>query len=473
MVFNSLTFLLFFSLVLLVHHLPLRWSIKKLNLLLASYVFYAAWNPPFVLLLVIAAIVDFFLARLIYKTQGLLHRRLMLAVGLCLNLGLLSYFKYGQFLLDNFVTIARSVGVNYHSPAWKIVLPLGISFYTFETISYLVDVYRGRLKPWGSFVDYALFLTFFPHLVAGPIVRAGDFLPQCASPRHATRRQLGWGLSLIVIGLFEKIILADAYLAPIVDVVFHHTATASSGDAWLSALAFSGQIFCDFAGYSTCGIGAALCLGFVLKDNFRFPYAAVGFADFWQRWHISLSTWLRDYLYIPLGGNRHGRWKTFRNLMLTMLLGGLWHGASWRFVAWGGLHGSLLVGERLLKQRVPGYDLALRRRGMQVVVALVTFVIVSMSWVFFRAADFPAAFHLLKLMCVPSRHRSLLKSGDLTVVLTLAAMFLIVHQVLRDTTLRRALDRTPWWLRSCGLAVAIIAIALAPGDNRAFYYFQF
>jgi alginate O-acetyltransferase complex protein AlgI len=333
MVFNSLTFLLFFSLVLLVHHLPLRWSIKKLNLLLASYVFYAAWNPPFVLLLVIAAIVDFFLARLIYKTQGLLHRRLMLAAGLCLNLGLLSYFKYGQFLLENFVTVARSVGVNYHSPAWKIVLPLGISFYTFETISYLVDVYRGRLKPWGSFVDYALFLTFFPHLVAGPIVRAGDFLPQCVSPRHATRRQLGWGLSLIVIGLFEKIILADAYLAPIVDVVFHHAATASSGDAWLGALAFSGQIFCDFAGYSTCGIGAALCLGFVLKDNFRFPYAAVGFADFWQRWHISLSTWLRDYLYIPLGGNRHGRWKTFRNLMLTMLLGGLWHGASWRFVA--------------------------------------------------------------------------------------------------------------------------------------------
>jgi alginate O-acetyltransferase complex protein AlgI len=473
MVFNSLTFLVFFAVVLLFHSLPLRWSIKKFNLLVASYVFYAAWNPPFVVLLILAAIGDFFLARWIARTHGLLRRRLMLTLSLCLNLGLLSYFKYGQFLLDNFIVLTDSLGFHYHAPKWNIALPLGISFYTFETISYLVDVYRGRLKPWESFVDYALFLTFFPHLVAGPIVRAGDFLPQCARPRTASARQLGWGLSLLVIGLFEKIILADACLAPVVDSVFGHAATASSGDAWIGAMAFSGQIFCDFAGYSTCGIGTALCLGFILKDNFRFPYAAVGFADFWQRWHISLSTWLRDYLYIPLGGNRQGRWNTARNLMITMLLGGLWHGASWRFVAWGGLHGSLLVAERVLKQRVPGYGLALRHRWVQVAVAVFTFLAVSVSWVLFRAANFPMAFHMVRLMCFPSRRLSVVKGGDVTLVLVLTSMLLIVHQVFRDNTLRRALDRTPWWLRSLGIAAALIAIVLAPGDNRAFYYFQF
>jgi D-alanyl-lipoteichoic acid acyltransferase DltB (MBOAT superfamily) len=323
MVFNSYIFLIFFAVVWGLHQLPFPWAVKKFNLLVASYVFYAAWSPPFVLLLILSAVVDFFLARWMGRIDAPSGRRLLLGASLAVNLGLLGYFKYGSFLLENFVRAAALLGIHYQPPAGDIILPLGISFYTFETISYLMDVYRRRIKPWGSFLDYALFLTFFPHLVAGPIVRAADFLPQCVTPRRATDRQIGWGLCLLVLGLFEKVVLADGLLAPVVDKVYNATAAAHFGDAWAGTLAFSGQIFFDFAGYTTCAIGVALCFGFVLNDNFHFPYAAVGFSDFWRRWHMSLSGWLRDYLHIPLGGNRKGLARTNVNLMLTMLLGGL------------------------------------------------------------------------------------------------------------------------------------------------------
>ena len=473
MVFNSLTFLSFFGIVLAVHHLPLRWSVRKFNLLAASYLFYAAWNPPFVLLLILAAVVDFQLAKAIGRSTRIgRRRRLLLTVSLVLNLGLLAYFKYGQFLLDNFVRMLGWAGVHYQPLARGIILPLGISFYTFETISYLVDVYRRRITPWHSFLDYALFLTFFPHLVAGPIVRAEDFLPQCAEPRRASRGQMGWGLALLVIGLFEKVILADGVLAPIADTVFNGARQASSTDAWLGALAFSGQIFCDFAGYSTCGIGVALSLGFVLKRNFHFPYAAVGFSDFWQRWHISLSTWLRDYLYIPLGGNRRGRLLTCRNLMLTMLLGGLWHGAAWHFVAWGGLHGLLLAVEQFLKARLR--HLAWwAHRSVQFSLALLTFLIVSLSWVFFRAKNIGSALYLMEKMIGWPGRRVLATRYDLVMVLSITAALLAIHWILRKEVLRRVVERIPWWLRGLGLAAAIVCLVLAPGDDRAFIYFQF
>ena len=244
----------------------------------------------------------------------------------------------------------HALGVDFHPATPNIILPIGISFYTFETICYTIDVYLGRCKPFASFLDYALFVTFFPHLVAGPIVRAHEIVPQFerAAPRDAHTRSAS-GLFLMRLGLFEKIVLAD--IAPGAGrrtTCSARTQPLGALDAWVGILAFSGQIFCDFAGYSTCAIGAALCFGFSLPDNFRFPYAAIGFSDFWRRWHISLSRWLRDYLYIPLGGNRNGEVRTHVNLMLTMLIGGLWHGASWTFVIWGGLHGFYLVVERLL-----------------------------------------------------------------------------------------------------------------------------
>jgi D-alanyl-lipoteichoic acid acyltransferase DltB (MBOAT superfamily) len=471
MVFNSLTFIVFFVGVLILHNLPLPWTVKKVNLLLASCLFYAAWNPPFVLLLLLSAVVDFHLARWLGSTQEQGRRRAILAASLALNLGLLSYFKYGGFLLDNFKAAVALLGVDYRPPRPDIILPLGISFYTFETISYLIDVYRRRITPWHSFVDYALFLTFFPHLVAGPIVRAHDFLPQCVRQRAVTSQQFLWGCCLVLIGLFEKVILADAIMAPTADKVFDAIPRAGHVDAWIGTLAFSGQIFMDFAGYSLCGIGVALCFGFVLNDNFHSPYAAIGFSDFWQRWHMSLSSWLRDYLYIPLGGNRGGARRTQINLMLTMLLGGLWHGAAWRFIVWGGLHGLYLVGERVLR-RLWGKPVS-ETGAAAVSLAFVTFVIVSVTWVFFRATDFAAAARLLQLLVTPTREHFLVNRLDvISVVLVIAAM-LWGHWTLRTSSLEHAAARTPWWLRGLALAAVLACLVLAPGEDRAFIYFQF
>lgn len=481
MVFNSLTFLVFFAGVCILHYLPFSWTVKKFNLLLASYLFYAAWNPPFVLLLIISAVVDFFLARWIHRIEWQTGRRLLLITSLSLNLGLLGYFKYGTFLLENFIDLLALIGIHYQAATPNIILPLGISFYTFETISYLVDVYTKRIKPWNSFLDYALFLTFFPHLVAGPIVRANDFLPQCQTPKQASSNQFNWGLCLLLFGLFEKVILADAIMAPVADRVYQSVYSRgvletwrdpSFLDAWIGTLAFAGQIFFDFAGYSTCGIGVALCLGFVLNDNFRFPYAAIGFSDFWQRWHISLSSWLRDYLYIPLGGNRKGPVRTYANLLVTMLLGGLWHGASWRFIAWGGLHGLYLMGERALKALWG--DRAFAKSGIvRVGLAMGTFVLVCITWVFFRAPDFATAFALLSTMFTPARGLTLLVRSDMVLVLGITLALLTSHWLLRDSSLEETFERLPVNLRAVAVAGLLVALVLAPGDDRAFIYFQF
>ncbi|MGW8283253.1 MAG: MBOAT family O-acyltransferase, partial [Gemmatimonadota bacterium] len=301
MLFNSLTFVLFFNLVLALHNAPLPWKTKKVNLLIASYLFYAAWNPPFVLLLWLSTMVDWWVARRIYDTDVQRKRRALLGVSLAVNLGMLGYFKYGGFLLENWAALMSAIGVTWTAPGWDIVLPVGISFYTFQTLAYSLDVYLRRARPADSLLDFALFVTFFPQLVAGPIVRPTQLIPQFQSPVRANRSQLLWGLGLMTLGLFEKVVIADGALAPAADAVFGADKAVPFSDAWLGTLAFAGQIFSDFAGYSTVAIGAALCLGFSLPDNFRFPYAAIGFSDFWRRWHISLSTWLRDYLYIPLG----------------------------------------------------------------------------------------------------------------------------------------------------------------------------
>src|SRR6476620_19823 len=393
MIFNSLTFLVFFTAVLALHYLPLfSWHQKKINLLVASYLFDAAWNPPFVILLWISSVVDWWAAQWMVRAKRESTRKAWMLTSVIVNLGMLGYFKYGGFLLQNFVELAASVGVIYHPPGWDIVLPVGISFYTFATLSYTLDVYLRRSKPAGHFLDYALFVTFFPHLVAGPIMRPTELVPQFAQPRRATPDMLRFGLALMTLGLFQKVVLADGFLAPVAEQVYDGDKLAGALDAWIATLAFSGQIFCDFAGYSTTAIGVALCLGFAMPDNFRFPYAAIGFSDFWRRWHITLSAWLRDYLYIPLGGNRHGQARTYMALMATMLLGGLWHGASWTFVVWGGLHGTYLAGERLLRSRFAGY-----RPGRWALfgLALLTYALVNITWVFFRAHGFVQAWSML------------------------------------------------------------------------------
>ena len=239
----------------------------------------------------------------------------------------------------------------------NIVLPVGISFYTFVTLSYTFDVYRRKIEPEKSFLNYALLVTFFPHLLAGPILRAKEFLPQCIQPKIATAKQLGWGLTLMVLGLFEKSVLADGFLAPVSDAVFAMKGDVGYLQGWIGTFAFTLQVFFDFSGYSLCAIGAAMCFGFAFPDNFRFPFAAIGFSDFWRRWHMTLSRWLRDYLYISLGGNRKGRIRTYFNLFITMFLGGLWHGAGWNFIIWGGLQGSYLILERIAVGLFSGFSI--------------------------------------------------------------------------------------------------------------------
>lgn len=474
MLFNSFTFVVFLAIVLFLHYLPISWRWRKANLLLASYIFYAAWNPPFVALLWFSTIVDWFAAKEMERSDSAIVRRLMLGVSLGTNLGLLAFFKYGNFALDNFVQIMTACGISYSPAAMDIILPVGISFYTFQTLSYTLDVYRGRASTWNSFRDFALYVTFFPQLVAGPIVRAVDFLPQCSEPRKANSAQMGWGLSLLLLGLFQKVVVADGLLAPIADSVYSIAVTPTFTSAWIGTLAFTGQIFFDFSGYSTCAIGVAMCLGFSLPDNFRFPYAAVGFSDFWQRWHVSLSSWLRDYVYIPLGGNRGGAVRTCGNLLFTMLIGGLWHGASWVFVVWGGLHGLYLVIEKFVRSWAEARQLR-TSRWMQPFLGLLTFTLICFTWIFFRATTFQQAFSIARAMLGMSAGNAVsvvshIAAVEVSIVLGLLVTF---QWMLRNSTLEDAAKASPWWLHSGVLTLLFVSLVMMPGEDRAFIYFQF
>ncbi len=478
MLFNSLTFVAFFALLLIVYYSLRNWRLQKGLLLVASYAFYAAWNPPFVILLWISTLIDWFAAKRMYTEERRGRRIALLCVSLAANLGLLGFFKYGGFVLENFQNVVGFYGMTFEAAKPDIILPVGISFYTFQTMSYTLDVFLRRSKPSRSFLDFALYVTFFPQLVAGPIVRATDFLPQCLTPRRATREMFSWGLFLMTLGMFQKIVLADTLLAPTAETVFGWSkGPLATLDAWLGVLAFSGQIFFDFAGYSTTAIGAALCLGFSLPDNFRCPYAAVGFSDFWRRWHISLSTWLRDYLYIPLGGNRKGRLRTDLNLMITMLLGGLWHGASWTFVAWGGMHGALLAIERVLKERYgeTGWSRALTDRLWgKLILGLVTYFFINLTWVFFRASDFHTAkLLLLSMFGIISDGAQVLPTLSIVKVIVVITALVVTHWTHRSIPVEAAAERLPGWAHGLVWGAMLTFIILSQGSDNAFIYFQF
>jgi len=475
MLFNSYTFLIFISVIFLIHFSKLSWKTKKLNLLIGSYLFYAAWNPLFVILLWVSTVVDWFLAKWMFVAKTRSRRKLFLFASLGVNLGMLAFFKYADFALQNFVAIAGYFGVIYYPPEWNIILPVGISFFTFQTLSYSIDVYRKDLKPWHSFTDYAMYVTFFPQLVAGPIVRAADFLPQCLKQPKVTMNQFGWGISLFIIGMFSKIVIADGFMAPIVDKVYVVGISPTFTEAWLGTMAFAMQIFGDFAGYSTAAIGIALCFGFSLPDNFRFPYAAIGFSDFWRRWHISLSSWLRDYLYISLGGNRHGVIRTKINLMITMILGGLWHGASWNFMIWGMLHGGYLVIERVLKSFMPSSKIW-TRIPVQMILVTLTFVAVCVAWVFFRATDLEQSINLIKIMASPDLNilgGHALGKFDVLIAVTIIPSILIFQFLCRNHTIEYVFSKMPWFVKAVILTGLLLAITLISGDDRAFIYFQF
>jgi D-alanyl-lipoteichoic acid acyltransferase DltB (MBOAT superfamily) len=420
----------------------------------------------------LSTVVDWYAARGMARLESPRSRRLLMIVSLVANLGLLGYFKYGAFLLANFAALMHAWGVHYVPAAPNIILPLGISFYTFETLSYTIDVYRRELSPSRSFLDFALFVAFFPHLVAGPIVRAADLLPQFEVEKPIRKHALGWGLFLMTLGIFQKNVLADTMLSDAADAVFGSPGPTSALDTWLGAVAFAGQIFCDFAGYTTCAIGVALCFGFSLVDNFRSPYASIGFRDFWRRWHISLSSWLRDYLYIPLGGNRKGRWRTGLALTLTMLLGGLWHGAAFHFVVWGGLHGFFLVVERTLRSRF-GRAAWTQMLPVRAALGVVTFALTCIAWVFFRASDLPRAMmHVAAMLGAIPVEPILRTTTILKVVLTMVAL-IGTHIALRNRRLEDVVGRAPAALLGVVWAAMLGLIILSQGGGGAFIYFQF
>lgn len=471
MAFNSLLFLIFFIAVLGVNALPLRWKVRKLNLLLASYVFYAAWNPPFLLLLWISTATDWIAARRMFAADGA-RKRLWLLLSIFVNLGLLGYFKYGKFLEENFARLLGALDISYTVSDASIILPLGISFYTFQSMSYSFDVYRRDIKPASSLLDFALYVSFFPQLVAGPILRAGYFMRQLVEDNRDRVVDLGWGFALIVVGLFEKVVLADGLLAPVVEQVYADAAGATTLDAWTGTAAFAGQIFFDFNGYSVIAVGLGLCMGFKLPWNFLSPYAAIGFSDFWRRWHVTLSAWLRDYLYISLGGNRRGKLRTYANLAITMLLGGLWHGASWLFVLWGAAHGALLIVERLLNRLFGGLAV-FSTATARFVLGVLTFAAVCLTWVLFRAETLGAAGQLFHAMLVPVAGLGLIDLKQLFTVAGVLAALLGTHWFMRRREFGSMLKSLPWPVIGVLLATMLVAILLSPGEERDFIYFEF
>jgi len=477
MVFNSYTFIAFFIIILFLHSLPLSWKVKKINLLLASYIFYAAWNPPFILLLWLSTVVDFYVGRALYTQENPYKKKLLLVLSLIGNLGMLCFFKYGTFLLENFVTLTNAIGLDYHPATPNIILPAGISFYTFTTLCYTIDMYKKRSEPVKSMLDFSLFVTFFPHLVAGPIVRPPQLVPQFETERSASRKQMFDGLLLLSLGLFMKVVLADSMLSAAADAVFNAKDNLPLLDTWMGVFAFSGQIFLDFAGYSTCAIGVALCLGFVLPQNFNYPYAAIGFSDFWKRWHITLSSWLRDYLYIPLGGNRHGKVRTYFALMLTMLIGGLWHGANWTFVVWGGLHGLYLWIEKFFRDRKTIDPNAIAKQHNQWIgffYAILTFMLVNITWVFFRSDSFGKSWQMLSSMFgIVSDGKPLLTNLALIKVAVVVPLIVLCHWFMRNTKVLDVAYKLSWWSLSIIWSILLLLLIWAQESGSSFIYFQF
>jgi alginate O-acetyltransferase complex protein AlgI len=463
MLFNTPQFFLFLIAVLIAFYsFPRAW--RKPLLLAASYYFYMSWNVKFVLLLLTLTAVDYTAAIWIENADEGRNKRLALILSLSANLGFLGFFKYYNFLADN---LALLLGMPAHSFALSVVLPLGISFHTFQSMSYVIDVYRGQQQAIRKPLDYALFIAFFPQLVAGPIVRAREFFADLFHWRAPSGQELSRGALLVLFGLTKKMALADQF-ALISDSYFNHLADhLGMLTAWSGVVAFAVQIYFDFSGYTDMAIGMALLLGFHFPVNFRRPYLASSITEFWHRWHISLSRWLRDYLYIPLGGNRHGTLMTYRNLMLTMLLGGLWHGASWNFVIWGGYHGALLGIERAL----PGIGNKWIRWTLYPFRALLTFVLVCFGWVFFRAATFQDSVTVIQRMLAAPDGAILWQWWQ--VALVGAALLLAILEEQLEWFER--LETAPVLVYGFAMAVLLFSIELIGVSDVAvpFVYFQF
>ncbi|MEO6039873.1 MAG: MBOAT family O-acyltransferase [Saprospiraceae bacterium] len=387
MIFNSLPFLIFATIFFLLYF-KLQGRLRMWLILVAGYFFYGWWDWRFLSLIAFTTIMDFSLGIYIDRTENSKQRRAGVVASIIMNLTFLGFFKYFNFFADSLAGLVRSLGME---PSWttlNIILPVGISFYTFQSLSYTVDVYRRKLPVERDFVKFAAFVSLFPQLMAGPIVRAYDLLPQMSTDKKFEWNRWNSGLGRVLWGFFKKVAIADS-LAPFVDQVFAAPETFGSLHLLIGVVFYSFQIYCDFSGYSDIAIGLARMMGFRFPENFRTPYFSRSFSEFWTRWHISLSSWLRDYLYIPLGGNRHGTFQTYRNNMITMLLGGLWHGANWAFVFWGFLHGLYLILQRLVSpiwSRIVRL-LRLPHFADEGVSILTVYTLTLLAWVYFRAGS--------------------------------------------------------------------------------------
>lgn len=490
MLFNTLDFVIFFIVVLTVFIIIKHRRFQHLFLLAVSYFFFYYSSNYLITLLIFTTVWDFYFGQLIHKANHLTRKKLFLIVSLAGNLGLLGFFKYADFAIMQFNFFGQYFDLGTNIPLLNLALPIAISFYTFHSITYTVGIYRGQLEPTKTFTEYAIFVAFFPQLVAGPILRAKDFLPQLREKIenfHAGARlrqiviensNLKYGTTLMIFGFFKKMFFADN-IAPLVNDVFSNPVGHDSLTIILSTIAFGIQIYCDFSGYSDIALGAALVMGFKIPINFNKPYFAISPSDFWRRWHISLSTWLRDYLYIPLGGNRKSNPRTYLNLFLVMFLGGLWHGASWNFVVWSMLHGAYLAIHRAITNRLSnliGVDLT-KNRVMKILAILVTQYFVFFAWIPFRVRDFDGmvyAMHKYVWLDVSiSSFVTIVKSFEIPVILII--VFFVLHYISyrkqNMVEIVSKLKTSHWFLFStiCGLLIVLFYA----GSPQEFIYFEF
>lgn len=489
LLFTQLYFWVFFGLVLLFYSILYKnntW--RNAYLFIVSLFFYYKSGGYFFSLLILSTLIDYTAGINIASANKKFKRRFWLVISLAMNLGLLSYFKYAYFFTDIinqlFSThfVVNNVLAQYTN-SWfgtsfdvsNIILPVGISFYTFQTMSYTIDIYRGKLKPVKNIVDFGFYVTFFPQLVAGPIVRASEFIPQLFKKYQLTKAEFSYAMFLILNGLIKKMLISDYISINFVDRVFDNPSAFSGVENLLAVYGYAIQIYCDFSGYTDIAIGVALILGFRLPINFNSPYKATHITDFWRRWHISLSTWLRDYLYISLGGNRKGRFRQNINLLITMLLGGLWHGASLRFIIWGGIHGILLMFHKGLKQMK--WNLSTHHWLGRFVSVFITFNLVCLTWIFFRASDMQNIDAMFKQIFTSFNANILVnfaKAYPTIIILLLIAY--MVHWLPSSFKewYRGLFIKTPMWLKMVVVVLVILILYQAKSSNiQPFIYFQF
>lgn len=475
MVFNSLHFLVFFPLVTLVYFaLPKR--VQWVWLLVSSYYFYMCWNAQYALLIALSTVVTYACARIVEREKKRGMRRAVLAAGLAINLGILGFFKYYNFFADTLSRAVGVLGVSLHMPVFDVLLPVGISFYTFQALGYMIDVYRGDIPAERNLFRYALFVSFFPQLVAGPIERSGNLMRQVNEPHAFDYQRVMDGLMIMLLGFFEKLIVADR-ASIYVNAVYAQWHQAAGWQLMLATVVFAFQIYGDFGGYSHIAIGAAKIMGFDLMKNFRQPYFACSVREFWHRWHISLSTWFRDYVYIPLGGSRVSPLRKAVNLMVTFTVSGLWHGASLNYVVWGAMNGALQIAEGALpgsRKKPAGIARFVRM--------LATFAAIDLTWLFFRATSLMAGVKILRRMgtafAVPAYATGFSWAQGLVLALGIAALLLVDALHERGVNLTKKLGRLPMPIRGLLALAGVLAIIVfgvwgSQYDAQAFIYFQF